>query len=55
MTVCPCDGSVVYQADYTAVNLINSTKPGAELFAPERISWVPAIDGAGQLDTMPPS
>lgn len=35
------------------VNIINNTKPGAELFAPERISWVAAVDNAGQLDTMP--
>jgi len=37
------------------VNIINNTKPGAELFAPERVKWVPALDGAGQLDAMPPS
>lgn len=37
------------------VNVINSIKPGAELFAPERIAWVPAVEGAGQVDTMPPS
>ena len=35
------------------VNVINSIKPGAELFAPERISWVQEIAGAGQVDTMP--
>ena len=34
------------------VNIINSTKPGAELFAPERIKWVAPLDGA-QLDAMP--
>jgi hypothetical protein len=37
------------------VNIINNTKPGAELFAPERIKWVPALDNAGQIDAMPPS
>lgn len=37
------------------VNIINNTKPGAELFAPERIKWVPSQEGAGQLDAMPPS
>ena len=35
------------------VSIINSTKPGAEFFAPGRVSWVPALEGAGQLDTMP--
>jgi hypothetical protein len=34
------------------VNIINNTKPGAELFAPERIKWVAPLDGA-QLDAMP--
>jgi hypothetical protein len=34
------------------VNVINNTKPGAELFAPERIKWVAPLDGA-QLDGMP--
>lgn len=37
------------------VNIINNTKPGAELFAPERISWVAATEGANQVDAMPPS
>lgn len=27
------------------VNIINATKPGAELFAPERISWVQQVAG----------
>ena len=35
--------------------LLNSTKPGAELFAPERMKWVTPLDGAGQMDAMPPS
>lgn len=35
------------------VNIINNTKPGAELFAPERISWVEKIEGAQQQDAMP--
>lgn len=34
------------------VNVINSIKPGAELFSNDRISWVPAIDGAGQVNNM---
>lgn len=34
------------------VELINNTKPGAELFAPERISWVPAVEGANQVDSV---
>ncbi len=37
------------------VNIINNTKPSAELFAPERIKWVSALDGAGQIEAMPPS
>jgi hypothetical protein len=35
------------------VEIINNTKPGAELFAPERVKWVAPLDGA-QLDAMPP-
>jgi len=35
--------------------VINSVRPGAELFAPERVKWVAALDGAGQVDAMPPS
>ncbi|KAK5198528.1 hypothetical protein LTR92_000999 [Exophiala xenobiotica] len=37
------------------VNVINSSKPGAELFAPERITWVEGIEGAGQVEAMPSS
>ena len=36
------------------VNIINDTKPGAELFTPGRVKWVAALDGA-QLDAMPPA
>merc|ERR1712098_20255 len=36
------------------VNVINNSKPGAELFAPERINWVAGIEGAGQVESMPP-
>lgn len=35
------------------VNVINSIKPGAELYAPERITWVSEIQGAGQQQGMP--
>ena len=35
--------------------LLNSTKPGAELFAPERVKWLPPQESAGQLDAMPPA
>jgi hypothetical protein len=31
------------------VSVINNTKPGAELFAPERIQWVGAVEGANQV------
>ena len=34
------------------VNIINNTKPGAELFASERIKWVAGLDGAGQVEGM---
>jgi hypothetical protein len=34
------------------VAIINNTKPGAELYASERIKWVPALDGAGQMKAM---
>ena len=36
------------------VDVINNTKPGAELFAPRRVEWVTPLDGA-QLDAMPPA
>jgi len=36
------------------VNVINNTKPGAELYAPERVQWVSALEGANQVDSMPP-
>lgn len=32
------------------VDLINNTKPGAELYASERIRWVAAVEGANQMD-----
>lgn len=35
------------------VEVINATKPGAELFAPGRVAWVSPLEGAGQLDAMP--
>ncbi|RVX69162.1 hypothetical protein B0A52_07138 [Exophiala mesophila] len=34
------------------VNVINSIKPGAELFSNERVSWVSALEGAGQVNNM---
>lgn len=37
------------------VNIINNTKPKAELYAPERISWIPPTDGANQVEAMPPA
>jgi len=38
------------------VEIINNTKPGAELFAPERISWVTQVAGEeGQIKAMPPA
>ena len=39
--------AVEFKANGLSVNVINNTKPGAELFAPERIKWVAALDGAG--------
>ena len=34
------------------INVLNSVKPGAELFAPERVSWVAAVAGEeGQVRT----
>lgn len=35
------------------VNIINSKVPTTELFAPERIKWVQATEGAQQVDAMP--
>lgn len=29
--------------------------PKAELFVPHRVAWIPAIDGAAQVDAMPPA
>ena len=38
------------------VNVINSTVPQSELFAPERISWVKPVAGEeGQIKAMPPA
>ena len=34
------------------VEVINKMKPGAELFAPERIKWVAAVEGANQIDAV---
>lgn len=30
------------------ISVINATKPGAELYAPDRVEWVAAIEGAKQ-------
>lgn len=35
------------------VNVINNIKPGAELFAPERVKWVSSVSDAKQVDAMP--
>lgn len=37
------------------IDIINNTKPGAELFASERVKWLTATEGATQLEGMPPS
>lgn len=34
------------------INVINQTKPGAELFSPERITWVAPVDGANQVEAV---
>jgi hypothetical protein len=34
------------------LNLQNASKPVAELFAPERAAWQPAMGGAAQKDAM---
>jgi hypothetical protein len=31
---------------------LNKNVPKGELFAPERIAWIPEINGAGQMKTM---
>ncbi|KUJ09120.1 uncharacterized protein LY89DRAFT_598786 [Mollisia scopiformis] len=36
-------------------NFPSQNVPKAELFAPERIAWIPAIEGAAQLPGMPPA
>jgi len=33
----------------------DDAKPGVELYAPERISWVTGVNGASQLKEMPDS
>jgi hypothetical protein len=33
----------------------NKNVPKGELFAPERVAWTPAIEGAAQLPGMPPA
>lgn len=48
------DGNMIIKAGVLDdVKVINSTKPGAELFAPERVEWVAALDGSKQIDAMP--
>lgn len=37
------------------IDVINSIKPGAELYAPERVKWVSEISGASQIQAMPPA
>ncbi|KAK5309994.1 hypothetical protein LTR70_009817 [Exophiala xenobiotica] len=49
------DGMMIVKAGILDdVNVINSTKPGAELYAPGRVQWVAALEGANQVDAMPP-
>lgn len=35
------------------INALNDAKPAVELYAPERVSWVPALSGTEQLEGMP--
>ncbi|KAK4990712.1 hypothetical protein LTR66_006733 [Elasticomyces elasticus] len=35
------------------VNALNDAKPGVELYAPERVSWVKEVEGAEQKQGMP--
>ncbi|KAJ9642248.1 hypothetical protein, variant [Exophiala oligosperma] len=49
------DGLLVLKAGIMDdADVINNTKPGAELFAPRRIDWVEGIGGAAQVEEMPP-
>lgn len=34
------------------VNVINSIKPGSELFAPERIEWVSKVEGSSDVNAV---
>ena len=34
------------------IDALDNAKPVVELFAPERVSWVPEVAGAGQVKTM---
>lgn len=34
------------------VDALNQAKPGAELFAPQRVGWVGAVEGAEQKEGM---
>ena len=35
------------------VSILNDTKPGAELYAPDRINWVQKLDGTQDMKGMP--
>lgn len=36
-------------------NFQSGNVPEIELFAPQRVAWIPPIQGAAQLDGMPPA
>ena len=44
---------VVKVGTLDAVDALDQAKPMAELFAPERVSWVPEVEGTKQVDSMP--
>ncbi|KAF2689915.1 hypothetical protein K458DRAFT_356297 [Lentithecium fluviatile CBS 122367] len=46
-------GMMVFKVGtFDDVNAFDKFKPGAELFAPERVSWVPEMEGAAQKKAM---
>ena len=48
------DGMMVVKAGILDdVDVINSHKPGAELYAPERVKWVAQVEGTDDLEGMP--
>ena len=49
------DNRVVKTGILDNLSSLNDLKPDVELYAPQRVSWIKAVDGAKQLKGMPGS